>query len=144
MKKRSNFKRFQKLLNYTFSALLLAGVMVLFSNCNSSNKGYVSNDVVLATVPSITIDYTQSTPPPDIASQNEDADLTELAQFAWQEFIALNWPAVSDGRGVPDTSPSQVNGFITASAVGGPTYTPVWQTYWHRNELFPATGKTAS
>lgn len=140
MKKTSNFKQLKKILSLTLSVLFLFSLIVLFSNCDSSKKGYVANDLVLTSTASSGIDYTQSTPPPDIASQNEDASLTELAEFAWQEFVALNWPVARNGRGTPDTS--QSNGFITASTVGGPTYTPVWQTYWHRNELFPATGKT--
>jgi hypothetical protein len=106
------------------------------SNCNSPEEKKLATTYVAVTSG---IDYTQSTPPPDIASKNQDANLTELAEFAWQEFIALNWPAVTNGRGAPDLS--QTNGFITASAVGS-TYLPVWQTYWHRNELFPAEGKT--
>jgi hypothetical protein len=119
------------------SAFLIMNMVVIMSDCGSSPTD-VTDDFITSTTSGI--DYTISTPPADVPSQSEDASITELAEFAWQEFIALNWPAVSNGRGAPDVS--QTNGFITASKVGSATYTPVWQTYWHRNELFPGPDKT--
>ncbi|HYI39410.1 MAG TPA: hypothetical protein VE053_03740 [Allosphingosinicella sp.] len=83
------------------------------------------------------------TPPTDIANP---ADPTQAATFAWQEFIALTWPAKpnpdisSSGyfRGRPDPT--------AASGSTGPSGVTVWETYYHRAELYPgytnATGNT--
>jgi hypothetical protein len=65
------------------------------------------------------------------------ANRTQLAQFAWQEFIALNWPSSygDDGtiRGNPSSNPA-----LTFASVTTQTAQPlVWQTYKHRVELFP-------
>jgi hypothetical protein len=51
--------------------------------------------------------------------------------FSWQEFIALNWPASTQGRGNPQ-SPDDPSVFKNA-AVGTPT---VWSTYKANWELF--------
>ncbi len=51
--------------------------------------------------------------------------------FAWQEFIALNWPALTGSPGQPDTSRD-------ASTWGDPgDMTPgVWETYKEAHEVF--------
>ena len=51
--------------------------------------------------------------------------------FSWTEFIALNWPASSQGRGNPE-NPSDPNTFRNAPS-GTPT---VWGTYKANWELF--------
>jgi hypothetical protein len=51
--------------------------------------------------------------------------------FSWAEFIALNWPASSTGRGNPQ-SPNDPSAFKNAAA-GTPT---VWSTYKANWELF--------
>ena len=75
------------------------------------------------------------------------ATVADLAFFAWQEFIALNWvamdPATSKvrGRAASPTDPS--SGFFGVSPDSdGDFPLVVWQTYRHKNELFPADGKT--
>jgi hypothetical protein len=77
------------------------------------------------------------------------ASIAELAVFAWQEFVALNWVAMDPastgirGRAAPDTDPN--TGFlgITKDATGSYPLL-VWQTYRHKNELFPPGGTDAS
>jgi len=70
------------------------------------------------------------------------ATIQDLAIFAWQEFIALNWvasdPAVSGLRGTPNTN---VN-FLDIAPDNGSFPLVVWQTYRHKNELFPIDGTT--
>jgi hypothetical protein len=62
--------------------------------------------------------------------------LTSAAIFAWQEFVALNWPnQVSSGgtvsqRGTPSTQP-----------FGTPNVPLVWHTYRGKVEIFPGTGQ---
>lgn len=82
--------------------------------------------------------------PHDVAT-GASASVEELAIFAWQEFIALNWPAVDPAatgkRGQADTSANFLT--ITADASGNFPLL-VWQTYLHKNELFPVSGTPTS
>jgi hypothetical protein len=77
--------------------------------------------------------------PADIPGGAQSATLQDAAAFAWQEFIALNWPAVaqtgaSGDRETPDTT--------KAFGEVDPTFgTPlVWETFRHKVEIFPGTG----
>jgi hypothetical protein len=71
------------------------------------------------------------------------ASIQDLAIFAWREFIALNWPAIDPTttglRGRPDNGAD----FLSVKKdTGGSFPLLVWHTYRHKNELFPADGKT--
>ena len=123
-------------------SLCLIVFVLLLSKCSEEPKytSFTDSLTDVAGAKRVQLEYNFSSPPKDVPSQSQDASISELAKFAWLEFVALNWPADSESRGFPDKS--KPNGFITSSQVGAATYTPVWQTYWHRNELFPATGKT--
>jgi hypothetical protein len=77
-------------------------------------------------------------PPKDLASRN--ASQEDLARFAWQEFLALNWkaavdakhpPSASNQRGLPDLKWSYRN---QAPQFPNPL---VWQTYAQTTELRP-------
>jgi len=73
----------------------------------------------------------------------QKARVQDLAIFAWREFIALNWtasdPATTGLRGRADTTKD----FVTIKADGAGDFPLlVWMTYRHKNELFPADGKT--
>jgi hypothetical protein len=75
--------------------------------------------------------------PPDIPGGAPTATLADGAAFAWQEFFALNWPAVAQTaqvgtRGVADG----------ARPFGDPTYAGplVWETYRSKVEIFPGNG----
>lgn len=85
--------------------------------------------------------FTSSTPPPDFTGSLPASD-TQLATFAWQHFVALNWAssyATNQQRGTPDTSAT----FFGPQGSAQPAMT-VWQSYRHKNELFPATGTPAT
>jgi len=62
-----------------------------------------------------------------VASPN--VSLNQLASFAWKEFIALNYPADPSHRGKPKPG----------SKLGDTADARVWETYWHRVEMFPAS-----
>ena len=64
--------------------------------------------------------------PSDIYGGAPTATLQQAAIFAWQEFIALNWPAMAGQRDVAD--PNQKFG-----AGAGPL---VWQTFRGKVEIF--------
>jgi hypothetical protein len=74
------------------------------------------------------------TVPSDISAP---INLQNAAIFAWQEFIALNWPAV------PQTGALNTRDFPNTSArFGDPSYTGplVWHTFRGKVEIFPGTG----
>ena len=76
------------------------------------------------------------------------ATVAQLAVFAWQEFIALNWiamnPATTGLRGRANGLLNPNAGFLGAAPDGTGNFPlVVWQTYRHKNELFPADGNTA-
>jgi hypothetical protein len=73
--------------------------------------------------------------PSDIAGGAPNATLQQAASFAWQEFIALNWPAMAGQRDVAD--PVQKFG---ASTGPGPL---VWQTFRGKVEIFNFTKDAA-
>jgi hypothetical protein len=76
---------------------------------------------------------------PDIPLEVHDpANLSEAAAFAWNEFIALTWPALPQGknnsfpRGKPDSS--------LKYGQRGETGQVVWETFRHKVEAFPGQG----
>jgi hypothetical protein len=72
--------------------------------------------------------------PSEIPGGAPSATLQQAAAFAWQEFIAANWPALAGQRDTPD--PSQK--FGTGS---GPL---VWQTFRSKVEIFDPTTRNGS
>ena len=82
--------------------------------------------------------------PADIPGGAGKATITDAAVFAWQEFIALNWPAAkqtgvagSKTRGVPDTSKRFGADSSGANQANQPV---VWETYRSKVETFPGVG----
>lgn len=73
--------------------------------------------------PTVPLDVTDSDTPYPAVSINQ------LATFAWKEFIALNYPADPNHRGKPKAG----------SSLGDDADARVWETYWHRVEMFPAS-----
>lgn len=75
--------------------------------------------------------------PTDIANP---ADPQQAAQFAWQEFIALTWPAKVNPAPGPGMSayfrgqPSDTDSPGSTGSGG----TVVWETFYHRAELYPS------
>jgi hypothetical protein len=66
--------------------------------------------------------------PSDIPGGAPAASLQAASLFAWQEFIALNWPAKAGQRDVPDLTRR------FGAATSGPL---VWHTYRSKVEIFP-------
>jgi hypothetical protein len=84
--------------------------------------------------------FISSDVPHDVAA-GSSADIQTLAVFAWNEFIALNWvamePATTGVRGRPDVTAD----FLSIKPDSDGNYPLlVWQTYLHKNEVFPASG----
>lgn len=99
---------------------------------NTGNTGSVNKERLLAVNGSI--DSFTSVMPSDIPNP---ADSLQAAAFAWNEFVALTWPAKPNStpnmsgfyRGQPDNSSRH-----GATGSGG---TVVWETFYHRAELYP-------
>ena len=77
--------------------------------------------------------------PADIPGGAPSATLEDAAVFAWQEFIALNWPAVTQtgsvgNRETPDTT--KKFGEVDPT-LGTPL---VWETFRHKVEIYPGSG----
>jgi hypothetical protein len=70
--------------------------------------------------------------PADIPGGAGEATLADAANFAWQEFIALNWPAMAGTRDTPDEG----------EPFGDPEFQGplVWHTYRHKVEIYPGQG----
>jgi hypothetical protein len=103
-----------------------------FAACKKSEQPPARTEVAVVPAPAITI---SSTPPQDLSSRS--ASLDEVAQFAWQEFLALNWKSAIDPgespvgqRGLPD------NGW-SYSTPGAHPELLTWQTYAQTTELRP-------
>jgi hypothetical protein len=74
-------------------------------------------------------------PPTDIKGGAASATLLDAGVFAWQEFIALNWPAVPQtGQTNTRDQPDPAVPFGNSS---GPL---VWHTFRHKVEIFPGMG----
>lgn len=66
-----------------------------------------------------------------------NATPAQAAAFAWQSFIALNWPAgPQEGRPGQRDTPSRTS-FFGDPAHRGPL---VWETFRHKYEIFPGRG----
>ncbi|MGG1948753.1 hypothetical protein AB1286_28755 [Trinickia sp. NRRL B-1857] len=72
-----------------------------------------------------------STFPDDIQGKYgaQGASLREAGEFAWQEFIALNWPALANKRDTPDDSKK-----FGDTSLSGPL---VWHTFRGKVEIYP-------
>src|SRR5436190_21985730 len=73
--------------------------------------------------------------PPDISGQ---PNLQNAAVFGWQEFIALNWPAVAQTGQLGNRDTANRNARFGDPNYAGPL---VWHTYRHKVEIFPGMGQ---
>ncbi len=72
--------------------------------------------------------------PADVPTAAPSATLQQAATFAWQEFFALNWPAVTQTG-----NQGQRDQWSSACAFGDPNCTGplVWETFRGKVEIFP-------
>ena len=115
-------------------AFLLTGT-VIYLSCTSQNSTPTSTPTSTYTtaVGEVNKQISYNLP----VDVDVDATQAELANFAWQEFIALNWRSsynIDQKRTLPDTSWN----FETS---GTQPDIAIWETYIHRTELRPANGE---
>lgn len=79
-----------------------------------------------AATPALSPDFPATPPNPASPATAQ----TDFSNYAWQVFVAANWPAKAGARGVPDKS-------ATFGAAGKAT---VWETYKTTADLFLANG----
>ncbi|HEX8282869.1 MAG TPA: hypothetical protein VF588_05920 [Pyrinomonadaceae bacterium] len=133
----------------------MASVSLLLASCTQQqapapgpSPSPARADVVGAGAPgcapvSLTIDANSINPPTDIPGGAGSATLQSAAVFAWQEFIALNWPAVTQNGGLntrdqPDPKALFGDPKYSGAQAVGPL---VWHTFRHKVEIFPGTGQ---
>lgn len=112
--------------------LLSTTIAICFTCCNTAPHNTTQENQLSAL--NASIDPFTSVVPTDIKNPS---DSIEAAAFAWKEFVALTWPAKPNPtpnmsgfyRGQPDNS--TING---GTGSGG---TVVWETFYHRTELYP-------
>lgn len=100
-------------------------ILIFFMLLLGSNQSHADNIPISSKVPT------------DVAG-GVNASKQQLATFAWQEFIALNWPAKPNpnpAKGMSDYFRGQADSAALASTGAGGTL--VWHTYTHRVELYP-------
>jgi hypothetical protein len=127
-----------------FSLVLLSlSCLLLGTSCRPSAP--VAPRTELASAPgcgsvTFTIDPKSSLapwlPPTDLKGGAASASLQDASIFAWQEFIALNWPAV------PQTGQVNTRDQPDPTAIFGGSAGPlVWHTFRHKVEIFPGMGQ---
>lgn len=133
---------FRKFIVAPLVALAFISVTVSLTAFHSDNAEAAAKRQMAAAGPSgpVTFPAISSQLPSDIPGGAGNATITTAAIFAWQEFIALNWPAApqtgvvgSNTRGVPDNTKR-------FGADSGPRQPVVWETYRSKVETFPGVG----
>src|ERR1044072_1308303 len=123
-----------------FAVALLSLTLLLGASCqrSSSPPGAPRDDLAVppgsCSAVTLNIDPAHKPwlPPPDINGGAASASLQDAGVFAWQEFIALNWPAVPqtgqvNTRDQPDPS-------VPFGSTSGPR---VWHILPHKVDIFP-------
>jgi hypothetical protein len=103
------------------ATVALAALVAFFTLTPSRS---IAQEGLACQKPNIQVSSTLPTPQTD--GSTGGVDLACGAQYAWNAFIAVNWPAQPGARGVPDTS--------KPFGQGSPT---VWETMRAKDELYP-------
>lgn len=107
--------------------LILLTVLVIFS-CKKRGEYTLINPL-----DALSISYAVPHDLPSVVSEEE------LAVFAWNEFVALNWQAEWTQDRPTRTTPDE-----TWTFANGDPEIAVWETYIHRTELRPANGSLSN
>jgi hypothetical protein len=108
---------------FTWLAVLVIGAVVTFRAAPPAAGLMAAGAGADFPEPNITPDLPISVPKPQMGHEPFD-------WFAWQVFVALNWPAALDAKGIP------IRGRANTSASIGDPGPRVWQTYKADWELY--------
>jgi hypothetical protein len=111
---------------------LIIPAIFIFYRCTNSNK-----TTTTAAVNGFNITF-NAVIPPDLAA---NATEQQLAEFAWNEFLALNWKSSYSKDGLRDNPDTAWNYGNDLSPY--PDHV-VWETYAHRTELRPYSDSMAN
>ena len=111
--------------------VILTSSLFFFTTCKTNKDSNVSDVISTNFVTDTGVTVTPDVPT-EIVGGADNASLTQAAEFAWNEFIALNWPAVeqtgaANTRDEPDTS----------KLFGDQTSPLVWHTFRSKVEIYP-------
>lgn len=118
---------------YFFTFLFIFLTSIGYFGCKKPTKPDVELELDPATN-NLTVDLNTSAPPNTTPKAQPDFDF-----FAWNTFIALNWPAVKPEsannfqRGIPDTKQKFIDGKNNTLTV--------WETFKEKREVFNQDGK---
>jgi hypothetical protein len=120
------------------NAVAVAGVIAagaLLAGCGATAQQPAAKKMAAAAAPSWPCSLGVPTISSTIPNDSALTDQPTLNCFAWQEFIALNWAAAPNQRGVanPSAPPAQFG-------TPGATAPTVWETYKANTEVFLAGG----
>ncbi len=110
------------------STIRHAAIAVAIATCLAASAASASDASTIQISPTV---------PADVPGGAPNATLAQASRFAWEEFIALNWPATAQSgqantRDMPDSQ----------AKFGDPGYTGplVWHTFRSKVEIFPGVG----
>lgn len=107
----------------TAAGLVLACTAAARAENYSCDSAYINGKIVVA----------PTFGPPKSDGSTGTVNLCDGGIYAWNAFIALNWPSAAGNRGQPDLQ----------KPFGGPG-TPVWETYRNKVELYPGNGNATT
>ena len=101
--------------------------VILLSGCDTPDAVAIATDEMVI----------KAMPPTDIAGGADTAGIDAAAKFAWNQFFALNWPAVGQtgALGTRDTPDSGQNFLQNSTGT-----TLVWESFRSKTEVFPGVG----
>src|SRR5882762_328486 len=125
------------------AAVAIAVLLASYFGCQRAETPKPAPESRLATAPApaVAIPITISSTVPDelnpAGGGAPTASIQQAAAFAWQEFIALNWPAVNQTGGVNQRDTPDNNCKFGDPNCKGPL---VWETFRGKVEIFPGQG----
>ncbi|HEY0106904.1 MAG TPA: hypothetical protein VGB91_12530 [Rhizomicrobium sp.] len=141
--------KFRKFVLVPLLAVAGAGLAATLATSSFTDASLAAPKAVMKKTAAVAfppITSASATVPSDISVGAGSATITQAATFAWQEFIALNWPAavapqytaMTNQRGMANTA---LNFGDDVSGTDPNDQPVVWETYRAKVETFPGTGQ---
>jgi hypothetical protein len=132
-------------MNYKNKYILIAIIVITFSLIFAyiTTEEVTPSSLIKAHIQDMLTKQTDIIPLSDIPDGVNNATLIDASYFAWQEFIALNWPAIIQTGQYGDREKADMNRFFGEPASSSASSYPalVWETFRHKVEIYPGQGK---